>query len=151
MQGILFPNIKQLSLSLSLPHPPSLSSGPTGRHNIEELRWYACATPSPPPTPVLRHCRPGRLPHQQRPCEARLGYQDGSPQLGAPGPETRQDRHQGIQDRMGPGMQRIRYVFKVALWWGGMETPSRRALRLPGPPGFSQVPTPQLPLTNRYR
>ena len=30
--------------------------------------------------------RPGRLPHQQGLCEARLGYRDGSPQLGAPGP-----------------------------------------------------------------
>ena len=30
--------------------------------------------------------RPGRLPHQQGPCEARLGYRDGPPQLGAPGP-----------------------------------------------------------------
>ena len=28
--------------------------------------------------------RPGRLPHQQGLCEARLGYQDESPQLGAP-------------------------------------------------------------------
>jgi hypothetical protein len=28
--------------------------------------------------------RPGRLPHQQGLCEARLGYRDGSPQLGAP-------------------------------------------------------------------
>ena len=33
--------------------------------------------------------RPGRLPHQQGLCEARLGYRDGSPQLGAPGPESR--------------------------------------------------------------
>ena len=32
--------------------------------------------------------RPGRLPHQQGLCEARLGYRDGSPQLGAPGPES---------------------------------------------------------------
>ena len=32
--------------------------------------------------------RPGRLPHQQGLCEARLGYQDESPQLGAPGPES---------------------------------------------------------------
>jgi len=30
--------------------------------------------------------RPGRLPHQQGLCEARLGCQDESPQLGAPGP-----------------------------------------------------------------
>ena len=51
--------------------------------------------------------RPGRLPHQQGLCEARLGYQDESPQLGAPGPETRQGRHQGIHDRM--GMQRRRF------------------------------------------
>ena len=36
--------------------------------------------------------RPGRLPHQQGLCEARLGYRDGSPQLGAPGPEL---EHQG--------------------------------------------------------
>ena len=28
----------------------------------------------------------GRLPHQQGLCEARLGYQDESPLLGAPGP-----------------------------------------------------------------
>ena len=28
--------------------------------------------------------RPGRLPHQQGLCEARLGYRDGPPQLGAP-------------------------------------------------------------------
>ena len=28
--------------------------------------------------------RPGRLPHQQGLCEARLGCQDESPQLGAP-------------------------------------------------------------------
>jgi hypothetical protein len=28
--------------------------------------------------------RPGRLPHQQGLCEARLGYRDGSPQLGGP-------------------------------------------------------------------
>ena len=26
------------------------------------------------------------MPHQQGLCEARLGYRDGSPQLGAPGP-----------------------------------------------------------------
>ena len=32
--------------------------------------------------------RPGRLPHQQGLCEARLGYRDGSLQLGAPGPES---------------------------------------------------------------
>ena len=32
--------------------------------------------------------RPGRLPNQQGLCEARLGYRDGSPQLGAPGPES---------------------------------------------------------------
>ena len=30
--------------------------------------------------------RPGRLPHQQGLCEARLGCRDGSPQLGGPGP-----------------------------------------------------------------
>ena len=36
--------------------------------------------------------RPGRLPHQQGLCEARLGYRDGSPQLGGPGPEL---EHQG--------------------------------------------------------
>ena len=35
-------------------------------------------------TPDLE--RPGRQPHQQGLCEARLGYQDESPQLGAPGP-----------------------------------------------------------------
>jgi hypothetical protein len=40
---------------------------------------------------------PGRLPHQQGLCEARLGYRDGSPQLGAPGPGLeRAGRHQGI-------------------------------------------------------
>ena len=32
--------------------------------------------------------RPGRQLHQQGLCEARLGYRDGSPQLGAPGPES---------------------------------------------------------------
>ena len=31
--------------------------------------------------------RPGRLPHQQGLCEARLGYRDRSPQ-GGPGPDT---------------------------------------------------------------
>jgi len=31
--------------------------------------------------------RPGSQPHQQGRCEARLGCRDGSPQLGAPGPE----------------------------------------------------------------
>ena len=30
--------------------------------------------------------RPGKLPHQQGLCEARLGYRDGSPQLGARDP-----------------------------------------------------------------
>jgi len=40
--------------------------------------------------------RPGRLPHQQGLCEARLGYRDGSPQLGAPGPGLeRAGRHHG--------------------------------------------------------
>ena len=39
--------------------------------------------------------RPGRQPHQQGLCEARLGCQDGSPQLGAPGPGLeRTCRHQ---------------------------------------------------------
>ena len=39
--------------------------------------------------------RPGRLPHQQGLCEARLGYRDGSPQLGAPGPgSVHTGRHQ---------------------------------------------------------
>ena len=41
--------------------------------------------------------RPGRLPHKQGLREARLGYRDGSPQLGGPGPGLeRAGRHQGI-------------------------------------------------------
>jgi hypothetical protein len=41
--------------------------------------------------------RPGRLPHQQGLCEARLGCQDESPQLGGPGPGLEcAGRHQGI-------------------------------------------------------
>ena len=41
---------------------------------------------------------PGRQPHQQATvCEARLGCQDGSPQLGAPGPGLEGScRHQDI-------------------------------------------------------
>ena len=38
--------------------------------------------------------RPGRQPHQQGLCEARLGCRDGSPQLGAPGPESESEREE---------------------------------------------------------
>ena len=47
--------------------------------------------------------RPGRLPHQQGLCEARLGYRDGSPQLGTPGPGS---VHAGRHCMQSPGKQR---------------------------------------------
>jgi len=46
---------------------------------------------------------PGRLPHQQGLCEARLGYRDGSPQLGAPGPGLERAGRHCMQS---PGKQR---------------------------------------------
>ena len=60
--------------------------------------------------------RPGRLPHEQGLCEARLGYQDESPQLGARDPVPGQNLHADTAykrpannaDRMGRGKQRIR-------------------------------------------
>jgi len=45
----------------------------------------------------------GRLPQQQGLSEARLGYRDGSPQLGAPGPGLVQAYRQCMQS---PGKQR---------------------------------------------
>ena len=38
--------------------------------------------------------RPGRQPHQQGLCEARLGCRDRSPQLGATGPESESEREE---------------------------------------------------------
>jgi len=49
--------------------------------------------------------RPGRLPHQQGLCEARLGYQDESPQLGGLGPlgRSRVERGPARRRRRAPG------------------------------------------------
>jgi len=76
----IVPN-KALSLSLSLSRPRPGPGLPAGR---------VSAAPPPPPDLGLRSGfdppdldRPGRLPHQQGLCEARLGCRDGSPQLGA--------------------------------------------------------------------
>ena len=64
---------------------------------------------------------PGRQPHQQATvCEARLGCQDGSPQLGAPGPGLEGScRHQDIHG-MQSGLSRVlahRHEKEVDFGW----------------------------------
>jgi hypothetical protein len=64
------------------------SAPPDGTSYLKCMLFFKCmlGTRSGFESPGLD--RPGRLPHQQGLCEARLGYRDRSPQLGAPGPET---------------------------------------------------------------
>jgi hypothetical protein len=64
------------------------SAPPDGTSYLKCMLFFKCmlGTWSGFDSPGLD--RPGRQPHQQGLCEARLGYRDRSPQLGAPGPET---------------------------------------------------------------
>ena len=78
--------IKSFSLSLSL--QASLSLMPPLSHTLAldapVMDIVSLGLRSGFESPDLE--RPGRLPHKQGLREARLGYRDGSPQLGAPGP-----------------------------------------------------------------
>ena len=72
---------------------PQISIGSADlSHHRDSGIWQTHTLPFPIPSPLYAapypRCAPyppspGRLPHQQGLCEARLGYRDGSPQLGA--------------------------------------------------------------------
>ena len=80
----------QTRATLQAAHKPECVSEcpPDGTSYLKCMLFFKCmlGTWSGFDSPGLD--RPGRLPHQQGLCEARLGYRDRSPQLGAPGPET---------------------------------------------------------------
>ena len=70
--------------------------------------------------------RPGRLPHQQGLCEARLGYRDGSPQLGAPGPGLERSCKHCMQ---APGKQRGQSGARVTVQQAAKSTQAKVSLR----------------------
>ena len=113
--------------SLSHAAPAPAGQGPAGKlclsGRFQRALWvplqYPMNTspppPPPPPSPPLKALKflglrsgfeppdldwPGRLPHQQGLCEARLGYRDGSPQLGVPGTQEQPSLSSGLGLRL---------------------------------------------------